>query len=208
MLPAEIPLFPLPNVVLFPGMPLPLHVFEERYRKMVRDVLTSHRTIGMALLRPGWEAGYEGRPAVYEIGCAGLMERCDPLADGRFNIMLRGVSRFRILGERADEPYRIAAIAPVADEPGDEGQLQRLRARLLKTIGQAMDGPAVLVTQPEVKHADFVNALCQSLALEPVERQSLLDCPSLEARAERLVEILEWKALEHSHGGPRGETVH
>jgi Lon protease-like protein len=78
----------------------------------------------------------------------------------------------------------------------------------LKAVGRATDGPAVLVTQPGVPHADFVNALCQSLALEPVERQSLLDCASIAERCERLIEILEWKALERAHGGPRGETVH
>lgn len=208
MLPAEIPLFPLPNVVLFPGMPLPLHVFEPRYRKMVRDVLGAHKTIGMMLLRPGWEPEYQGRPPVYEIGCAGVLERCDPLADGRFNILLRGVSRFRVVSERAEEPYRLAVVAPLPDELGDPAELERLRAQLLKAVGRASDGPAVIVTQPEVPHADFVNALCQSLSLEPVERQSLLDCSSIAARAERLVEILEWKALEQAHGGPRGESVH
>jgi Lon protease-like protein len=208
LLPREIPLFPLPNAVLFPGMPLPLHVFEPRYRKMVRDALGSHRTIGMILLRPGWEPDYEGRPPIYEIGCAGVLERCDPLADGRFNILLRGVARFRVLSERAGEPYRIASIAPLADATGDPAALEPLRARLLKAVGRATDGPAVLVTQPGVPHADFVNALCQSLALEPVERQSLLDCASIAERCERLIEILEWKALEQAHGGPRGETVH
>ncbi len=70
-LPDLLPLFPLPNVVLFPHMSLPLHIFEPRYRKMVLDALESHRTIGMVLLRPGFEADYEGRPPVFERGCAG-----------------------------------------------------------------------------------------------------------------------------------------
>lgn len=208
MLPLEIPLFPLPNVVLFPGMPLPLHIFEPRYRKMVGDVLNGHRSIGMMLLRAGWEPEYQGRPAVYEIGCAGLLERCDPLADGRFNILLRGVSRFRIVAERAGEPYRLATVAPIEDETGDPEALHAARAELVRAIGRATDGPAVLVMQPAVSHADFVNALCQCLTLEPVERQSLLDCDSILARCRRLVEILDWKALEQTLGGRRGEAVH
>jgi Lon protease-like protein len=73
MLPPIIPIFPLPNVVLFPSVFLPLHIFEPRYRAMVRDALGGDRIIGMALLRPGWDAHYEGSPAVYEVGCAGLI---------------------------------------------------------------------------------------------------------------------------------------
>ena len=73
MLPPTIPLFPLPNVVLFPSVFLPLHIFEPRYREMVGDALTGDRIIGMVLLRPGWEADYEGRPPIYPVGCAGLI---------------------------------------------------------------------------------------------------------------------------------------
>lgn len=206
-LPPEIPLFPLPDVVLFPGMPLPLHVFEPRYRKMVRDVLEGHRTIGMTLLRPGWEPQYEGRPPVYEIGCAGLLDRSEPLADGRFNILLRGISRFSVVAEREGEPYRLATILPLDDEVGDPAALDAARAQLLKAIGRASDGPAILM-QPDLPHPSFVNALCQSLALEPVERQSLLDCNSILERCTRLIEILEWKTLEAAHGRGRPEAVH
>ena len=106
-LPNPIPLFPLPNVVLFPRMPLPLVVFEPRYRKMVADALQrdrEDRVFGMALLRPGWEADYQGRPPMYAVGCAGVMEQCEPQADGRFQILLRGISRFRVVEEHAGEP--------------------------------------------------------------------------------------------------------
>ena len=87
-LPSPLPLFPLPDVVLFPHMPLPLHVFEPRYRKMTADAMASHKTIGMTLLKPGWERDYYGRPPVYPVGCAGIVEECWPLEDGRFNIRL------------------------------------------------------------------------------------------------------------------------
>src|SRR5262245_18673705 len=99
-------------------MPLPLHVFEPRYRKMVADALATHQTIGMTLLQPGWEKDYEGRPPVYPVGCAGTIERSEPLADGRYNILLRGRARFRVTGERTGEPYRLAEVESLADDPG------------------------------------------------------------------------------------------
>src|SRR5919198_1094637 len=103
-----LPLFPLPNVVLFPNVFLPLHIFEPRYREMVEDSVRGDRIIGMVLLRPGWEKDYEGRPAVYPIGCAGVITHSERLADGRFNIVLRGMEKFRIIGEEGGRSYRVA----------------------------------------------------------------------------------------------------
>jgi len=203
-LPEKIPLFPLPNAVLFPGMPMPLHVFEPRYRKMVGDALDGPRIIGMVLLRAGFEADYEGRPPIYMIGCAGRMDRCDSLPDGRFNIVLRGLRRFQVLDEHPGEPYRIASVRGLDDPAGDVEALKASRPRLLAAIGRASDGPAVLVMQNELPADAFVNALCQSLDLEPLERQSLLDCDCVSERCDRLVEILEWKAAEQAHGGGGG----
>lgn len=205
-LPDRIPLFPLPNVVLFPGMPMPLHIFEPRYRRMVEDVQGGRRTIGMVLLRAGWEKDYAGRPAIYPVGCAGRLEQVEALADGRYNIVLRGLARFRIAEEHAGEPYRVASVEALPDAVGDTAGLESARARLLAAIGRASDGPAVLVLQNDLPAPAFVNALCQSLDLEPVERQSLLDCDSVEDRCGRLVEILDWKAMERSHG--RAGAIH
>ena len=86
-----LPLFPLPNVVLFPGVLLPLHIFEPRYRAMTADVLASDRRIGIVLLRAGWKDDYEGRPPIHEVGTAGVIEHSARLDDGRYNIVLRGV---------------------------------------------------------------------------------------------------------------------
>ena len=205
-LPDLLPLFPLPNIVLFPQMPLPLHVFEPRYRKMVGDVLDSHQTIGMSLLQPGWEPHYQGRPAIYPIGCAGLIEQSEPLDQGRYNIILRGVSRFRIVEEHDGEPYRLASIDALGDQPGDPASLEELRRKVLAAIGRAADGPVTLVLQTELPHDLFVNALCQSLNLAPIEKQSLLDCDSVVDRCARLLEILEFLTLEQTYG--RGKTVH
>lgn len=208
-LPGIIPLFPLPNAVLFPKMALPLHVFEPRYRKMVLDAWSGHRTIGMSLLKPGWEADYQGRPPIYSPGCAGLMEQCEPLPDGRFNIVLRGRARFRVVEEHAGEPYRLASVEPLPEFLGDDAsRLAQARKKVLAAIGRASDGPALLVMQPELPHDVFVNALAQSMDLTPVERQSLLDCDRVLLRYERLLEILDFKALESAYGREGGDKVH
>jgi hypothetical protein len=110
MLPPTIPIFPLPNVVLFPNVFLPLHIFEARYRQMVEAALSGDRIIGMVLLRPGWEGDYEGRPPVYPIGCSGVITHAEKLDDGRYNIVLRGVERFRILEEDDAKSYRRATV--------------------------------------------------------------------------------------------------
>lgn len=199
-IPPVIPLFPLADVVLFPQMPLPLHVFEPRYRRMVADVMEGAKVIGMALLRPGWEGDYEGRPAVYEAGCAGLIERCQPLPDGRFNILLKGLSRFRIREEHAGRPYRLASVEPLADQLGEPAAVEEARRRLLELVGRAAEGPVVLVAQPELPHELFVNALCQSLTLAAVEKQSLLDCETILGRYQRLFAILEFRLLERTFG--------
>jgi Lon protease-like protein len=206
-MPAVIPLFPLPNVVLFPQMPMPLHVFEPRYRKMMGDALETHRTIGMTLLQPGWEPDYQGRPPVYPIGCAGTIEQSEPLENGRYNILLRGTSRFRIVSEHDGEPYRLARVEALDDVTGDEASLEDLRRKVLAAIGRGSDGPASLVLQAELPHDVFVNALCQTLNLAPVERQSLLHCDTIAGRYRRLLEILEFLYLEQTLGN-RGKTVH
>src|SRR5881397_342679 len=105
-----LPLFPLPNVVLFPNVFLPLHIFEPRYREMVADAAADDRMIGMVLLRPGWDRDYEGRPPIYPIGCSGVMTHLERLPDGRYNIVLRGVERVRILEEEDNRSYRRARI--------------------------------------------------------------------------------------------------
>src|SRR5262245_64020543 len=101
-----LPLFPLPNVVLFPNVFLPLHIFEPRYKEMVSDAIAGDRMIGMVLLRPGWEHDYEGRPPIYPIGSSGVITHVERLADGRYNIVLRGLERFRVASEDHAKSYR------------------------------------------------------------------------------------------------------
>jgi uncharacterized protein len=199
VLPERIPLFPLSNVVLFPQMPLPLHVFEPRYRKMVADARQGHEIIGMVLLKPGWEPIYQGRPPVFAVGCAGRIEQCEALADGRYNIVLRGVARFRIAEEHGHEPYRVASVRPHA-ETQDAAALEAVRIALIDTLQKANPQEAVAF-EGQLPPDLFINALCQSLDLTPLERQALLDCDDLVTRGRRLVELLAFKRLER-HAGP------
>ena len=120
MIHARIPIFPLPNVVLFPDVFLPLYVFELRYRGMVRHVLAGNQIIGMVLLRNGWKEHANGNPPVYAIGCAGFITHVERLVDGRYNIVLRGLEKSRIQDEKHNLAYRVAHIESIA-EPENTG---------------------------------------------------------------------------------------
>ncbi len=194
-----LPLFPLPNVVLFPNVFLPLHVFEPRYREMVADALSGDRVIGMVLLKPGWEHEYEGQPAVYPIGCSGVMTHAERLGDGRFNVVLRGIERFRILSEDHVLSYRRASVEPVIENAGsadDRLAVQRQRAKLEALLAPTVERAGADMTIPtSMADEDLVHALAQYLDLEPIEKQALLEKASLRARAESLVELLEMKMM-------------
>jgi Lon protease-like protein len=198
MLPPSIPIFPLPSVVLFPNVFLPLHIFEPRYIDMVRDALKGERMIGMVLLRPGWEPDYEGRPAVYSIGTAGLITFVEEHPDGRFNIVLRGFEKFRILEEDHSKRYRIARVQPLMEEPSPaDREVIRAERRKLEALlvpqptGRGVD-PKV---PPSMSDDDLVNALSQYLELEPVEKQALLEREGLVARCRSLIDLLEMKVM-------------
>ena len=204
-----LPLFPLPNVVLFPNVFLPLHIFEPRYREMVAAAVESDRLIGMVLLKPGWEHDYEGRPPVYPVGCSGLITHVEPLADGRYNIVLKGMERFRILSEEHELAYRRAEVEFLAERAlgaEDLASVQHHRARLeallAPAVAQAGADPRMPATMAD---QDLVNALAQYLDLEPLEKQALLERSNLRARAESLVELLEMKMMMAR--GPRMPNV-
>jgi len=192
-----LPLFPLPNVVLFPNVFLPLHIFEPRYREMVADAVASDRLIGMALLRPGWDRDYEGRPPIYPIGCNGVMTHVERLADGRYNIVLRGLERFRIVEEDGARSYRRAVVEPLHERPlggEDRHAIRRSRTKLESLLAPAVAGGDAKI-QTAMSDEDLVNALAQYLNLEPLEKQALLEQPCLRTRAESLVKLLEMKMM-------------
>jgi len=192
-----LPLFPLPNVVLFPNVFLPLHIFEPRYREMIADAAGSDRMIGMVLLRPGWERDYEGRPPIYSIGCSGVMTHFEKLRDGRYNLVLRGLERFRVLDENHDRSYRRAAIESLHERalsPDARAIVRRYREKLEHLLAPAIVGGDAKIPAA-MSDEDLINALAQYLDLEPLEKQALLERPCLRSRATSLVELLEMKVL-------------
>jgi uncharacterized protein len=206
MLPPEIPIFPLPNVVLFPAALLPLHIFEPRYRAMVADALEGERLIGMVMLRPGWERLYEDTPAVYPIGCAGFITHAERLQDGRYNIMLRGLEKFRIVDERlartGDERYRLARVDAIKEaRTSPTAAIQDARRRLENLIARTLHRSADDTIPKDVPDADLVHAIAQHL--DPIEKQALLECNSLVDRCEALIELLEMRTMRIRHGKSR-----
>jgi Lon protease-like protein len=206
-LPEVIPVFPLPNVVFFPRMPLPLHIFEPRYCTMVRDAARGPRLIGMVLLRGDWQADYHGRPPIFATGTVGEMVRLEELPDGRFNIVLRGLREYTIVSELERAPYREAAVTwrePVVEAlpPTARNAVAGLVRRYLERLGKEV-GPAGLLPG-SVDDESFVNFLAQHLDVAPLEKQALLEAPTLAERARRLVDVLEFRLeeLRAHHGGP------
>ena len=193
-----LPLFPLPNVVLFPNVFLPLHIFEPRYREMVADALEGDRMIGMVLLRPGWDQDYEGRPPIYSIGCSGVLTHTERLADGRYNLVLRGIERFTIVEEDAERNYRRALIEPLVERPldlVDRAVIQQQRSKIESMLGAGQANAGDARMPASMSDEDLVHALAQYLDLEPLEKQALLEKGCLRSRAESLVELLEMKVM-------------
>ncbi len=197
MLPPVIPLFPLPNVVLFPNVFLPLHVFEPRYRAMVADALEGDRIIGMALLRPGWERDYQGRPPIYPVGCAGLITHAERQPGGEYNIVLRGLEKFRVREEDHARPYRRAEVEAI-DEPFTEADRAAIRAERSRL--DALVASLAGRTDARLPDEDLVNALAQYLELEPLEKQALLERDGVLARCHSLIELLEIKTMASRSG--------
>ena len=208
-----IPLFPLPNVVLFPGARVPLHVFEPRYRQMTAHALAGERRIGMVAIRPEHLSESAGDPPLFSIGCAGLVEQATRRDDGRYDIVLRGTERFRILGElprTGERLYRVARIVPL-DDPFDEVRdgvpLQGLRADAIDLLSQllrlALPGTARPLDPRRfsgIDDATFVNVLCQLIDLSPSEKQKLLETDGILARCEALVTLLQLRVAELGGG--------
>ncbi len=197
MLPSIIPIFPLPNVVLFPSVFLPLHIFEPRYRQMLSDALQGDRIIGMVLIKRPQPDPVEP-PSIYPVGCAGLISHAETLSDGRSNIILRGLQRFRVGWEEHDRSYRRAHIEPLTEIATDairhdvrtaRSKLETLlRGRLATAGGDAM-------VPGDMNDGDLINTLAQYLDLDPVEKQALLERDDIAQRSLALIELIEMRAL-------------
>ena len=188
-LPETIPIFPLEDVMLFPGATRALHIFEQRYRDMVADALEGDRLIGMVLLQPGHEAEYEGRPPIYPIGCAGIIADVEELPDGRYNILLQGQTKFRITGEDQSRSYRLAHVEALPEELTDAERavLADLREELSKLLPSAMRG---LQAPADLPDEGLVNSVAQIMPLDPLDRLGLLEQPGPLARARAILGLL------------------
>lgn len=189
-LPSTIPLFPLDDLMVFPNVIRPLRIYEPRYRAMMADALAGDRVIGIVQLRPGYEADYEGRPPVYAVGCAGVIADSEQLPDGTYNLLLRGLVKFRIVSEDNSRPYRRGRVEVLIEEP-DATERQALageRERLLGLLGASVSRPP-----DEVASEDIVNTLAQFLAMPVARRQELLEANGPLARARGLVRLIEDK---------------
>jgi uncharacterized protein len=205
-IPERIPVFPLPNVVLFPKTYLPLHIFEPRYRAMISDAAMTGQCIGMALLKDGWETDYYGHPPVFSTGCVGRLASVKALADGRSNILLQGLERFEIEREWYDKAYREATIAVTVR--GTETSLDpAVRRRLITSLEsylRSWDGvpPWQELFREEVSDEIVVNTLSTYLECTPLEKQFLLEADSLHQQARRLSDLIEF--MIHDRSGAKG----
>jgi len=198
-LPSVIPVFPLPNVVLFPGVPLPLHIFEPRYRDMVREAANAHEVIGMALLRGDWRPHYDENPEIFDTGCAGKIVNVESLPDGRYNILLHGLREFTIRRHLFEKSYRQGEVSWRSLSHG--GLDTSCRSALVSLLSRFLEAkPATpahrLLRDRSLSDELLVNFFSYALDIAPLEKQGLLEAQTLTTRAERLREIIEFHLEE------------
>ena len=202
----RVPIFPLAGALLFPRTQLPLHIFEPRYRAMIRDALASDKLIGMVQPKDNEDPG-----AVFDIGCIGRISACDELDDGRFNIVLEGLSRFRISREASvSTPYRQVD----ADRSGFDEEVETVlgiaqRAEIEHEARAYADSLGYMVDWDSVARLDdemLVNGISQIAPLDVGSKQALLEAGDLAARADLLVQFMQFQRM--APGGADGpETM-
>ncbi len=206
----SLPLFPLAEVVLLPGLSVPLRLFEPRYLQMVRDALAGSAQIGMITVRPDSLSDLPGDPPIFSVGCLGQISHAQEQSDGTFRILLVGENRFRILHEEervGGRLYRSARVELLEDESANSPEaiaiLERQRRDLfvlLEEFVQRFDrgGSAeqVIVGFERLEAEHLINALTRSLALESIERQQLLEANSTLNRLQIMSELLRFRLAE------------
>lgn len=197
------PLFPLPNVVLFPKGILPLHVFEPRYRMMMDDALRGGQTICMGLLKPGWETDYLGSPEVHRVACVGRVVQHQRLEDGRYNIALQGETKVAIDGFDRDQPYRVARVTPVqedriwAEAEGVEAEVSELLALFRRVrLGESAAIDLNEMFGGHVSPEAVLNMVAMNLKVEASVKQELLELDSLGSRFRSIVRYLRDSAAK------------
>ena len=197
MLPAILPLFPLPRVVLFPQTFLPIHVFEPRYQALTVDVLNSHHHLVLTLMKATPEPGSLGEAAAtFEVGCLAEVVRAEPLTAGRWNLLLQGKEAIRIVAEVPGKPYRQAKTESVPFNasmlwPGPH------RKRLMESLqayaaSEGIEAQLQELLDLPLEDAGRLNTLAMALDFEPTERQFLLEAKDLPTLADRMVQLLHF----------------
>jgi uncharacterized protein len=193
-----IALFPLPNVVLFPKTPVPLYIFEERYRTMVREVLAGTGELVIALMRAGNESNYPTITSVHDIACLGKIETYEELEDGKYNIVVVGIQRVRIVREIHHSPYRMVEVEKLEDEGDSEhspdivnrqNHLGGLFARFTELATGVKQ--EALELMPQLDFESLVNMVAMTLNLEIDQKQALLEIHDLLQRCDVLIPILQ-----------------
>lgn len=201
-----LPLFPLPNVVLFPGNFLPLHIFEPRYREMVSDALSTEKYIGLALVGEEESVTEFDQPQIHPIACMGKIAHHRALPDGRSNILLQGLVRVRVEEEVEGKSYRIGKVTLLKDDspPNFLPVVEESRAALMSVFAGiierlAGDGKRALekMVNSTVSVGALADLLCGMVELEYLTKRELLDEVNGLQRAERLLELIRQTPLDH-----------
>jgi hypothetical protein len=196
-----VPVFPLPGVVLFPHASLPLHIYELRYRTMVRDALSGERLIALATLKPGWEQDYQGSPEFHELGCVARFEEVEWLPNDCYDLRITGTHRVRFTRTVREFPYRACEVEVLPTPPYDESDpftamerhaLLEVTRRLLPLGAEAWLQPPM--PAPDAPLETLVNAIAQAARLPVDARLELLAMDSLFDRSRRLTELLRRRA--------------
>jgi uncharacterized protein len=191
----RIAIFPLAGALLFPRMQLPLHVFEPRYRAMIREALSRDRRIGM--IQPRGLPKKEGaEPPLFDIGCVGKISNVEALDDGRYNIVLEGLARFRLLRELSvSTPFRQVEVEMIGHDDVHEtlglanrASLERESRRFADSQGYAVDWEAVSRLDDE----SLVNGIAQVAPFDSAAKQALLEADGLGDRAELIVQLMQF----------------
>lgn len=193
-----VPLFPLPNAVLFPKTPMPLYIFEERYRTMVRDLVSGNGELVIALMREGLQHKQTGISAVHAVGCLGKIESCEELEDGKYNIVVVGLKRVRLVRMVKNSPYRMVEAEPMEDThytPGSDevAEKQNILGDLFSRFSELAAGmePQAMELVPELDFESLVNMVAMTLSLSTEQKQALLEISDISLRCDMLLPILQ-----------------
>ena len=192
---ARLSVFPLPGALLFPGMHLPLHIFEPRYRAMMSDAMARDRRIGMIQPRPGAYAPNEP-PPLFDIGCVGKIAEFEALEEGRYNLILEGLSLFRVMRELdVTTAFRQveAELLPIMAENDTlslsrRSSLEMESRRFADAQGYAVDWEAVTRLDDEA----LVNGIAQIAPFDVAAKQALLEAEGIEDRAELIIQLMQF----------------